>query len=191
MRVDSSLASAAHVAAGADGAYLDAKLVQVEPATNTDKFYSLQVLEHGADFYVYSRWGRTGGWSWVTVNPNPNPSTVVAEEWFWHETPPLSTFALRVGHHVSAYTNKWFDATTASSPPFFFTSGTGGQNKLDGPDTFPGAAVAFEKQYKSKTGFEWANRQVHKRKDKKGALAHLSTQYWDACQLAPTDKPRG
>ena len=40
-----------------------ASLVKIDPAKNMDKYYILQLLSHKtqpSDFYVYTRWGRTG-----------------------------------------------------------------------------------------------------------------------------------
>ena len=42
---------------------LAASLVLIDPAKNMDKYYILQLLSHKkqpSDFYVYTRWGRTG-----------------------------------------------------------------------------------------------------------------------------------
>ena len=54
--IDPAVAAGARVA---DGGY-DARLAQVEPATNTDKYYVIQLLQTAEPaFRVFTRWGRT------------------------------------------------------------------------------------------------------------------------------------
>eukprot|EP00746_Dinoflagellata_sp_MGD_P160775 gnl/MRDRNA2_/MRDRNA2_87678_c0_seq1.p1 gnl/MRDRNA2_/MRDRNA2_87678_c0~~gnl/MRDRNA2_/MRDRNA2_87678_c0_seq1.p1 ORF type:complete len:371 (-),score=94.12 gnl/MRDRNA2_/MRDRNA2_87678_c0_seq1:251-1363(-) len=54
-RHDGDLASRAKLMRG-----LDARLVMIDPATNTDKYYVLQGLQDDEGCYSYQRWGRTG-----------------------------------------------------------------------------------------------------------------------------------
>ena len=55
--IDPAVAAGARVAAGG----FDARLAQVEPATNTDKYYVIQLLQTAEPaFRVFTRWGRTG-----------------------------------------------------------------------------------------------------------------------------------
>jgi len=54
-RHDGDLASRAKLIRG-----LDARLVMIDPATNTDKYYVLQGLQDDEGCYSYLRWGRTG-----------------------------------------------------------------------------------------------------------------------------------
>merc|ERR1719389_28914 len=54
-RHDEKLASRAKLMRG-----LDARLVLIDPDSNTDKYYVLQGLEDDKGCYSYRRWGRTG-----------------------------------------------------------------------------------------------------------------------------------
>jgi len=43
-----------------DGTVMDILMAKVDIKKNTDKFYIMQLITDGADFYVFTRWGRTG-----------------------------------------------------------------------------------------------------------------------------------
>lgn len=52
-----------------DGTVFEANLAQIDLATNTDKFYKLQVLKAGAHYHCGQHWGRTGTAGEKTTSP--------------------------------------------------------------------------------------------------------------------------
>jgi predicted DNA-binding WGR domain protein len=68
---------------------ITASLVFIEPAKNSDKYYIVQIIKHKAthEFYVFSRWGRTGTGGQAQVLSLYQPPAADTRSMFLHKTP--------------------------------------------------------------------------------------------------------